>query len=46
MSYFLRYGDDNITPTIIEIKSTIYPEAMNLKYYKQIEFAFSKKVSI
>ena len=33
MSYFLRYGDDNVTPTIIEIKSTMYPEAMNLKYY-------------
>ncbi len=33
MSIFLRYGNDKITPTIIEIKSALYPEAMNLKYY-------------
>ena len=32
-SVFARFNTDPETPTIIEIKSQIYPEAMNVKYF-------------
>jgi len=31
-SVFARFGDDPVTPTTIEVKSLLYPEAVELKY--------------